>query len=152
MKNAFKIAISGAAFALTAALPAQANDLTLELNAIDMNALQLFASDQLALTADPVVDVSHNVPADLSGSAGEAEVVSDAVLDTNRGGQTLVVGNQTLEAITAGNLIGGDVSNGSVSLSGSAFSNFTGLGNIAINTGAQVSLQSGVNVIINLGQ
>jgi hypothetical protein len=39
-----------------------------------------------------------------------------------------------------------------VSLSDNALSSFNGLGNIVINTGSQVSVQSGMNVTINVSQ
>ena len=39
----------------------------------------------------------------------------------------------------------------SVSLSDNALSGFNGVGNVLINTGAQVSLQAGMNLTINIG-
>ena len=60
--------------------------------------------------------------------------------------------NQTLVAITSGNVIAGDYVAGNVSLSDNALSNFSGIGNVLINTGAQVSLQTGMNVTINVGE
>jgi len=90
---------------------------------------------------------------DSSMVIGTSNTTPDVDLDLNRGGQTtVVVGNQTLDAITSGNIIGGNVIAGAISVSDAAFSNFNGMGNIAINTGTQVSLQSGINVIINLTQ
>lgn len=83
---------------------------------------------------------------------GSDEILSDNILAENRGGEAMIVSNQTLKAITSGNVLTGDYIAGAVTVSDGAFSSFTGLGNIAINTGAQVSLQSGVNVIINVGQ
>jgi hypothetical protein len=75
-----------------------------------------------------------------------------SALDNLRGGQTIVVGNQTLTAITTGNVLNGDYTAGSISLSDNAFSSFNGFGNLAINTGAQVSLQSGMSVVINVSR
>jgi hypothetical protein len=80
----------------------------------------------------------------------EPERIEVAELAQFRGGQTLVVGNQTLTAVTSGNVLNGDYTAGSVSLSDNAFANFNGIGNLAINTGAQVSLQSGMSVVINV--
>ena len=77
--------------------------------------------------------------------------LGDEELGALRGGEGVVVANQTLVAITSGNVIAGDYSAGSVSLSDFALSNFNGLGNLLINTGAQVSLQTGMNLTINVG-
>ena len=83
-------------------------------------------------------------PADL------AAILNDSDLDGLRGGDALVVSNQTLTALTTGNVINGDYTAGDVTVSDSAFSSFTGMGNVLINTGAQVSLQTGLNVTINV--
>ncbi len=79
------------------------------------------------------------------------EPVSDETLVTLRGGESLTLANQTLVAITSGNVINGDYVAGSVTLSDYTLSNFNGLGNVLINTGAQVSLQTGMNLTINVG-
>lgn len=139
MRNTVMLAITGATASLFTASPADAQDAV-------TSALPMPAS-----LAVPVFDLSILSSAP-SAEEETADLVSDADLDTNRGGQTLILNNQTLEAITSGNVLTGDYVAGAVTLAESAFSNFAGLGNIAINTGAQVSLQSGVNVIINLGQ
>lgn len=78
-------------------------------------------------------------------------MLSDTELDTQRGGQALVITNQTMNSIASGNILNGDYSAGSVALSDFALSNFNGVGNLLINTGAQVSAQSGMNLTINLG-
>lgn len=80
------------------------------------------------------------------------EPLSDETLVTLRGGEALTVANQALVAITSGNVINGDYAAGPVSLSDFALSNFNGLGNLLINTGAQVSLQTGMNLTINVGE
>lgn len=67
-----------------------------------------------------------------------------------RGGQSLVLANQTLAALNAGNTIGGNNIAGAVNVADNALSNFNGLGNIMINTGSQVNLQSGMNITINV--
>lgn len=79
-------------------------------------------------------------------------VVANAELDAQRGGEQLIVTNQTLTAITQGNVLNGDFLAGDVNLSDSALSSFNGVGNILINTGAQVSLQTGMNLTINIGK
>ena len=79
------------------------------------------------------------------------DVLSDEEMGELRGGEAMILSNQTLVAITSGNVINGDYIAGNVSLSDFALSNFNGLGNVLINTGAQVSLQTGMNVTINVG-
>jgi hypothetical protein len=79
-------------------------------------------------------------------------IVSDDELIAQRGGEQLIVANQTLTAITQGNVLNGDFLAGDVNLSDSALSSFNGVGNILINTGAQVSLQTGMNLTINVGE
>ncbi|WP_340268349.1 hypothetical protein [Sphingobium mellinum] len=76
--------------------------------------------------------------------------LSEAELESNRGGQAVVASSQTLSSVLSGNSVTGDYSAGSISLSGEALSNFNGIGNFAINTGAQVSLQTAVNLSINV--
>ena len=98
------------------------------------------------------------VPADISLSAvrparteRKSPMLNDAELDTQRGGQSIVITNQTMESLVSGNILNGDYTAGSVALSDFALSNFNGVGNLLINTGAQVSAQSGMNLTINLG-
>ncbi|WP_106639161.1 hypothetical protein [Allosphingosinicella vermicomposti] len=95
-------------------------------------------------TGDTLVD-----DADLF--AGVA-AVSNEELDGQRGGQTIQLTNQTMVAITSGNVLNGDYIAGAVSLSDNALSNFNGIGNLLINTGAQASLQTGMNFTINVGE
>lgn len=78
-------------------------------------------------------------------------MLKDSELDTQRGGQSLVITNQTMDSIVSGNVLKGDYTAGAVTLSDFALSNFNGVGNLLINTGAQVSAQSGMNLTINLG-
>jgi hypothetical protein len=85
-------------------------------------------------------------------SASPDDVLNDDELGQLRGGEALILTNQTLVAITSGNVINGDYVAGNVSLSDYALSNFAGLGNVLINTGGQVSLQTGMNVTINVGE
>lgn len=81
----------------------------------------------------------------------KSPILNDSELDTQRGGQSLVITNQTMDSIVSGNILNGDYTAGSVALSDFALSNFNGVGNLLINTGAQVSAQSGMNLTINLG-
>jgi hypothetical protein len=85
-------------------------------------------------------------------SERKSPMLNDSELDTQRGGQSLVITNQTMESLVAGNVLNGDYTAGSVALSDFALSNFNGVGNLLINTGAQVSAQSGMNLTINLGE
>lgn len=80
----------------------------------------------------------------------EGAVMSDEDLKEQRGGESIVIANQTMTAIMNGSILNGDFTAGRVSLSDNALSNFNGIGNILINTGAQNNLQSGMNLIINL--
>lgn len=81
----------------------------------------------------------------------KSPMLNDNELDTLRGGQSLVITNQTMDSIVSGNVLKGDYTAGAVTLSDFALSNFNGVGNLLINTGAQVSAQSGMNLTINLG-
>ena len=78
------------------------------------------------------------------------EDISDDDLTTIRGGEALLIGSQTLVALSQGNTIIGDYNAGDVNLSDNALSGFNGIGNVVINTGAQASLQAGLNLIINV--
>jgi hypothetical protein len=104
------------------------------------------AAKDTAATAGPstLVQPAENV--------GDPAALSDEALAQLRGGEAMVVTNQTLVAITSGNVINGNYAAGNVSISDNALSNFNGLGNLLINTGAQVSLQTGMNVTINVSQ
>ena len=108
-----------------------------------------------ALAATPAnaedVDQAAQVIADQPEPSAEAAVLNDDELGELRGGEGMIITNQTLVAITSGNVINGDYIAGNISLSDFALSNFNGLGNMLINSGAQVSLQTGMNVTINVG-
>lgn len=77
-------------------------------------------------------------------------LLSEAELATTRGGQTLIINNQTLKAITSGNVIGGDYVAGDISFNDDAFANFAGIGNFTINTGAQNNLQTAMILTVNV--
>jgi hypothetical protein len=80
----------------------------------------------------------------------EDETLSDGDLGDLRGGDAIVVGTQTLTAINSGSVINGNYAAGNIRISDNALSNFNGLGNLVINTGAQNNLQSAMNVTINI--
>ena len=98
------------------------------------------APSDIVVTADVPVRAERKSP-----------MLKDAELGTLRGGQSLVITNQTMDSIVSGNVLKGDYTAGAVTLSDFALSNFNGVGNLLINTGAQVSAQSGMNLTINLG-
>jgi hypothetical protein len=83
----------------------------------------------------------------LSGDASLLLLEGEALAE-QRAGQA--VGNQVLAAVTQGNVINGDYTAGNVSLADNALFGFNGIGSVVINTGAQVSLQSGINLVINV--
>jgi hypothetical protein len=86
------------------------------------------------------------------GVKGSAELGDEELASLRGEGETIVIASQDLKSIVSNPSIGGDVSAGGVSLSDNALSSFNGLGNIVINTGSQVSIQSGMNVVINVNQ
>ncbi|MFN3389387.1 MAG: hypothetical protein ACK40O_10690, partial [Allosphingosinicella sp.] len=71
-------------------------------------------------------------------------------LQAQRGGYTVIVNNQTLIGIVQGASFNGDYVAGGVSFNNDAFSNFTGLLAIAINTGLQSNALAGMSVTINV--
>lgn len=78
------------------------------------------------------------------------EIVSDLHLAQARGGESLLISDQTLQSLIGGNSIDGGYQAGDVTISDAALSSFSGFGNIVINTGAQTSLQAAMNIIVNL--
>ena len=104
----------------------------------------------MAQTQETIV-VTARMPA-AALKARSRHMLSDDELTEQRGGEQLIVTNQTLTAITQGNVLNGDFLAGDVTLSDSALSSFNGVGNILINTGAQVSLQTGMNLTINISE
>ncbi|MDO9364172.1 MAG: hypothetical protein Q7T60_14665 [Sphingopyxis sp.] len=91
------------------------------------------------------------VPAISLSRDRKSPILNDTELNTLRGGESLVITNQTMDSIVSGNVLKGDYTAGAVTLSDFALSNFNGVGNLLINTGAQVSAQSGMSLTINLG-
>ncbi len=103
------------------------------------------------LTETAPADMTVTLPASAAQPERKSPMLKDTELDTLRGGQSLVITNQTMDSIVSGNILKGDYTAGAVTLSDFALSNFNGVGNLLINTGAQVSAQSGMNLTINLG-
>lgn len=152
MKNAVILAFCGVAFAALATLPAAAETLMQP----QTPAAAAAAADSNPGLATELAD-AQAAPVPLATAVdadpfAQAMVLDDADLAEFRGGESITVGNQTLKAITSGNVLNGDFTAGAITLSQGALSNFSGIGNFAINTGAQVSLQSGMNLVINIGQ
>lgn len=116
---------------------------------------QLAPPDSAVSVPSPMLSYAIPVDAAAPSITVRAErklpMLADSELDTQRGGQSLVITNQTMESIVSGNVLKGDYTAGAVTLSDFALSNFNGVGNLLINTGAQVSAQSGMNLTINLG-
>ncbi len=79
-----------------------------------------------------------------------ADTLTDTDLGDLRGGDAIVVGTQTLTATNSGSVINGNYAAGNIGITDNALSNFNGLGNLVINTGAQNNLQSAMNVTINI--
>jgi hypothetical protein len=106
------------------------------------------APAEIALvSAGEPVAAPEAAPTGDSGTVG----VSDDALGEMRGGQAIVIGNQTLSAVNSGSIINGNYTAGAVAITDNALSNFNGLGNVLINTGALNNLQSAMNVTINFG-
>jgi hypothetical protein len=119
------------------------------------SAAQAISVDREAMAPDAQPNEAVIVTARMPSFAPKARsqhLVENDELTEQRGGEQLIVTNQTLTAITQGNVLNGDFLAGDVNLSDSALSSFNGVGNILINTGAQVSLQTGMNLTINIGE
>lgn len=116
---------------------------------------QTIAVDREAMapsaSSETMIVVTAKMPKPISKPRSQHMLSNDELIE-QRGGEQLIVTNQTLTAITQGNVLNGDFLAGDVNLSDSALSSFNGVGNILINTGAQVSLQTGMNLTINIGE
>jgi hypothetical protein len=110
----------------------------------------VFAQEEPSAPAAPA---AAEIPASVTvEQPAAAEMLSDDDLQILRGGQAIVLSNQTLTAIANGNVLNGNYIAGQISLTDNALSNFNGMGNFVINTGAQNNLQSAMNVTINFAQ
>jgi hypothetical protein len=104
----------------------------------------------MSLPAIAVADEPNAAQPQSALTGTDEETLADADLLILRGGQALVVANQTLTAINSGGVVNGDYAAGAISFSDNALANFNGFGNVVVNTGAQNNLQSGLNVTINI--
>jgi hypothetical protein len=90
--------------------------------------------------------------------AGAAALTSSDLKDASGGKNTTTnvligaVTDQSLAASNTGNTmtVGGDITNGSVSINPNAFSGFNGVGNFVMNTGNQNNVQGALNITIVL--
>ena len=108
----------------------------------------------LSLALNSVAAAKDVEPAALPSPAAEA-VESDEALAELVGGTNTVVAltDQDLTAINTGNQITADtVGSGAINLSGSALSDFNGIGNFIMNTGHNNNLQSSVSVTVIVTQ
>lgn len=112
---------------------------------------QIDAIAEVMPRADVIV-IALDQPAPAVETPEADSALSDDILNELRGGQAIVIGNQTLTAVNSGSILNGNYTAGSVALTDNALSNFNGLGNLLINTGAQNNLQSAMNVTINFAQ
>ncbi|MFC3076722.1 hypothetical protein ACFODL_01335 [Phenylobacterium terrae] len=83
--------------------------------------------------------------------APQRRLLPEAELSAYNGGQDAgvqVQATQTLTATASGNSIGGDLLSGDVNFSDGALDNFSGVGNVVINTGANSNLQGSVLVTV----
>jgi hypothetical protein len=76
--------------------------------------------------------------------------IGDNDLDELRGGQNVVIGQPDHAGAQRGQQHIRRLQRRRGQRSDNALSNFNGLGNIMINTGSQVNLQSGMNITINV--
>lgn len=106
--------------------------------------------------ATPVLAQTATAPSDGRPDMIRAQPVPKALDDsdmaTTRGGQVVVIGNQSLTSTISGSTINGNYAAGAITFSDNALSNFNGLGNVVVNTGAQANLQSAMNLTINLAE
>lgn len=86
-----------------------------------------------------------------ANQAPQRRRLPETELSAYNGGQDAgvqVQATQTLTATASGNSIGGDLLSGDVSFSDGALDNFSGVGNVVINTGANSNLQGSVLVTV----
>ena len=104
-----------------------------------------------AISTNDAQSVSSHAPDRQADSGpGDIMLLSEEDLAGNRGGQTLILSDQTLQSLVSENLVNGDYNAGDISISEGSLADFTGIGNFVINTGAQSSLQAGMSVTINV--
>jgi hypothetical protein len=92
--------------------------------------------------------------ATVSAAAEEVMSLEDlgAYVGTGADGDSVIVTEETLQAITRDNVVSGEVvRSGDITLSNGGLSGFDGIGNFIMNTGHQNNLQSSMSVSILLG-
>jgi hypothetical protein len=107
-----------------------------------------------SLPAQASADDLQTAPAGEEQALGSGELEAtnglgvdlDAVTDNSINGS--LVSSQELSATNTDNNIGGDVLSGNVSFADQALQGFSGIGNFAINTGAQSNIQSSISINI----
>ena len=112
--------------------------------------LACFAGTWLLAGSAQAQAIKESAPSIQSAAQAEPAVLSEGELGASRAGQASVTGTQTLNATTTGNTVTGDLVAGSITLSGNALAKFSGLGNFAINSGSQVSIQSAMNLTVSV--
>jgi hypothetical protein len=103
----------------------------------------------LALCATPAAVLAQVPEAASVHAAPKALDISE--LAQINGGQaiTVVSTTQALSAVNTGNsIVAGSVRSGDISFSNAALSNFAGVGNFVVNTGANNNLQGNLSVTV----
>ena len=111
----------------------------------------------LAIGAPAMADEAQPTGAEQTAAEAQANTLDLTELNaTNGTGAEIdnsindsVVSSQELSATNTDNHIGGDVLSGAVSFSDAALQGFSGIGNFAINTGAQSNIQSSINITVS---
>ncbi len=116
-----------------------------------MKPIMMGAGAFLLLLSAPAYGQTASVePASPAEATALPILLSATELAETRGGQTVIVNNQTLTAITSGNVINGNYVAGDISFNDNAFANFAGIGNFTVNTGAQNNLQTAMILTVNV--
>lgn len=120
------------------------------ISALAMVGAILPCTGAIAQTTPPAeTSPEQAVPIDAPASQRLPILLDTDELQASRGGTTIIVNNQTLSAVNSGNVLGDFVA-GDVFFSDNALSNFSGIGNFTINTGAQNNLQTGMILTVNI--
>lgn len=124
----FKLSHAFPALALALAIPAQGL-------ADDINTLLAGAND--AAAQEQTLDTD------------ELEALNGTGTDVDNSINNSVVSSQELNATSTDNHIGGDLLSGDVNFTDHALQGFSGIGNFAINTGAQSNIQSSISISVS---
>lgn len=131
--------------------PAVLGLLFLGLSAAHAEAPQPQPSATISATI-PTTSLAQSKKSDAASAVHPAPLSDEELAQLRGEGESITIANQQLNSLVSNPSVGGDLTSGDVSLSDNALSSFNGLGNIVINTGSQVSVQSGMNVTINVNQ